>query len=186
MRNMSLFSLFRAVSILSSSFMKSKPSVLGGLYIIIIDTFLFELSSVLSISIIILLKIELNLISCLRVKVRLSAMKSEPSVLGLYIIIIDTFIFELSSVLSISIIILLKIKLNLISCPRVKVRLSAMKRKTPPPVLFWSHIVFVRIFLYKKNNLHYIGFSQVSVSLIIGKLSSRFNNDSTLSRNYHV
>ena len=46
MRNMSLFSLFRVVSILSSSFMKSKPSVLGGLYIIIIDTFLFEFSSV--------------------------------------------------------------------------------------------------------------------------------------------
>ena len=62
---MSLFSLFMTVSILSISFMKSKLSVLGGLYIIIIDTFLFELSSVSSISIIILLKIELNFISFL-------------------------------------------------------------------------------------------------------------------------
>ena len=68
MRNMSLFSLFGDVSILSISFMKSKLSVLEALYIIIIDTFLFELSYVLSISIIILLKIELHLISFLRVK----------------------------------------------------------------------------------------------------------------------
>ena len=51
------------MSILSISFMKSKLSVLEGLYIIIIDTFF-----VLSISIIILLKIELHLISFLRVK----------------------------------------------------------------------------------------------------------------------
>ena len=64
-------------------------------------------------------------------------MKSKLSVLGgLYIIIIDTFLFELSYVLSISIIILLKIELSLISFLRVKVRLSAMKRETPPPVLF--------------------------------------------------
>ena len=71
------------MSILSSSFMKSKLSVLGGLYyrIIIIDTFRFELSSVL-----LLLKIELNLISFLRVKVRLSAIKREtppPVLFGL-------------------------------------------------------------------------------------------------------
>ena len=81
MRNMSLFSLFRAVSILSSSFYEEYTFC-----IIIIDTFLFKLSSVLSMSIMILLKIELDLISFLRVKIRLSAMKREtppPVLFGL-------------------------------------------------------------------------------------------------------
>ena len=65
------------VDIFSISFMKIVLSVLGGLYTIITETFLIEFMLDLSISSMILLKIEFNLIFFLQVYIKLLATKRD-------------------------------------------------------------------------------------------------------------
>ena len=68
--------------------------------------------------------------------------------------------------------ILLKIELNLISFLHVKIKLSAMKRETPPPVLL-GRILYSWEYPFIKKQSTLCGIGEVLVSPIIGKVSSK-------------